>query len=232
MSDGRENEIGAFLDPDLRHQRAEDHWLSEEFPMPLAAWCDEVYRSMQRLSDPEATSNIDRVAESLAELETRAVSFCGQIRGHITEVQLLRSALEQVETHHTLLGSRIRQLEGEHETLSARIRQLEGDHETLSARVRQLEGEHATLSSRIYQLEGEHSTLSNLVSSKEMQIQEARMTQGQLNTSLLISEGKLKDVNHELAGARQELQSIFDSRSWHITRPLRAISRMSHSLLK
>jgi hypothetical protein len=195
----RELEIASFLDSDLRHQRAEANWIDGNHPVPIAEWCDSVYRAMQRLPDEVAIATIDQVATSFSRLESEAAIYCCQITDHIKEIHLLRSGIAQLESHREQLVARIQWLDSEHARLSSRIHELDTEHVRLSSRIHELEAEHVRLSSRIHELETEHVRLSSRI--HELETEHVRLSSRihELETEHVRLSSRIHDLDSELA---------------------------------
>jgi len=233
----REKEIASFLEIDLRHHHAEESWPGPNCPMPLAEWCDKVYRAMLQLPDAGAAATIDWVAASLTELESRALPFSAQIRDQAGQIGDLRSAISHLESDRGRRGPAFEHLEAECTRLRSAVERFEQECVRLSESAHQhdLRAQQAERARR-------HRDADLLVSrarieALETQIRELRsnLARGQeelhdAHTKLDDAHIKLDDSRRELVDARTQLHAVHRSRSWRVTRPVRAVSHRLRAL--
>jgi hypothetical protein len=88
------------------------------------------------------------------------------------------------------------------------------------------EDEIAHLRSHITSLETEHAQLQSTVHELNAHVQRLSATNSELLTDLANTQNRLCVIEQRLQLRRNELQAMHTSRSWKITRPLRAVRKL------
>lgn len=209
VSGERERQVGSFLEADLRHHRGAEDCPPRDCRAPLTEWCEKVYRAMLGLPDEEALAVIDQVAASLAELEARALPFCAQVGDYVGQNTRLRWAIDRLESERGHLGSEVEHLEKQHGELSDRAREQELHAERAERERRQRDADLLVSRDRAEALQGQVRELRSRLAEAEAGRVEAQKAHLEVQSAL---------------------HAVYQSRSWRVTRPLRAAFRRARRL--
>lgn len=196
-------EIEAFLDVGLRHQRADAKWPSIVVGQPIERWCTDLFEAVGDLPSPSAFDRIDRIRAEVGESEKRMQFLVSQAQDDISERHRLGDAVSWLEEETRRHLSLIDQFKYD-------IRHREADLIVANE-------ESVRLSLDLDAARSERDLIDNERQSLKREC--ARL---------------VRDINQLTAdwtGAQSRIEAIYKSRSWRITKPVRATSRFLQRFL-
>ncbi|MEO9090914.1 MAG: glycosyltransferase [Rhodanobacter sp.] len=211
----------------------------------LASFCEEMtneYASLQQ----ELLQTHRQISAQSAELEERNAWAIGlgeelnQTRGRIAELQQehdktaawgrsLDKELSEVRTReanlqqeHEQTAAWGRSLDKELSEVRTREANLQEEHEELAAWGRGLNAELREVSARESRLQEEHEKVATWAQSLDRELQDRNTFVSSLQEQNLQLKTRYQMNNRELMALREQHEFVLQSRSWKLTRPLRA----------
>lgn len=200
--------IKDFLDPELRHNKADI--MSATPPQPYADWCTRTVQAIRTIStDPQ---------QSETELDEILRAFNSHLDNALAEQStvFLKQIYEQDNT--------IRNLDIEREKLTFKKDKLQTVSERLAVEREslRLEREKLNFEKEILDIERQKVTNDRDHSlSLQEQINRERARWACSHSELVTARNALRDAQWQIDHTKNELDRVYKSRSWRITRPLR-----------
>ncbi len=229
-ADAVADEVDAFLAHDLRHHITAHNAESDHDQVP--ALIERTYQALVALTktdDCEARASLDESSNELARAGVLYDSALAALQSDRTKLRQDRNSLR----------ARCTELEHEHDRKHSRIQTLDGKLQQARKRIQRLETEAQQASKRVQTLETEAQQASKRVQTLETEAQQASKRSRALAAERAQQARELIRLGHELtrlrtdlAGARRELKDLYESKSWRLTKPLRASQRFISAALR
>lgn len=196
-------DVDAFLDVGLQHHRrgGSGAAIDAELAPPLADWVGQVHAALIS-RDVIATDALDAVSSTLSRVDREAMLY---------SVPLTRLRLKSRRVEAERDWQR-----GEAEGMQAGIARLEGQVQDYAAERERMAAGNARLEQRVREL-------GEVLDRRQWELD----AQG---AELARRNAELARRDDELARRNAELAQLYASRSWRITRPLRAVARRLRGL--
>ena len=204
-------EIDEFISSDLRHHQNSDgkllrnpilsHWIKSSFEIFNRWACGDAHdKDIEELDRIKSAFDaaLPAFSRAFASRETAVAERDGQIEG------LNRAVAE-----------RDGQIEGLNRAVAERDGQIEGLNRAVAERDGQIEGLNRAVAERDGQIEG----LNRAVAERDGQIEG-------LNRTVAERDGQIEELNRAVAERDERIDSLYNSKSWRITAPLRLPRRL------
>ena len=198
--------IEDFLSPELRHNKADI--MSATLPQPYADWCTRTVQAIRTISTDSQQSE--------TELDEILRAFNSHLDNALAEQStvFLKQIYEQENT--------IRHLDREREKLTFKKDELQTVSERLAVERERLQLEREIFEKEILDIERQKITNDRDHSlSLQEQINRERARWACSHSELVTARNALRDAQWQIDHTKNELDRVYKSRSWRITRPLR-----------
>ena len=177
------------------------------------------YRELKGIPDPIVEQQLSCIKEQDYELhlrEERINQLCDTLSHRDNQIAaqdaLLNSQAEQINQLNDILGHHESQISAQDALLNSQAEQINQLNDTLGHHESQISAQDALLNSQAEQIK----QLENTVEYGEIQIQNQKEEEEKLRA-------KLHQKNIEIRRQEKEIDDLYNSLSWRITKPLRMI---------
>ena len=227
--------IDSFLDQTLRHHTADSTTVA--LPQPYADWCTKTVWAMRALDENprQAAADLDAILRAFDfhldnALAEQSTALLKQVDNQIHTIRFLETEREKFILDQDKMRQRLELLSVERQTLDLERARINFDAKRLERELLQADSDRASFDHDQKEKRLEFVKLNEQHDSLKRLIEQERARWSCSQSELVEVRNALQNAKWQLDHIRGELDQVYRSRSWRITRPLRYVLRQTRQI--